>query len=125
VADDVGAGQCPTEVVQRNVAQPDAGDEACRWHLAAIEAVRRQRRQFEERGAGVDQQVDALARQHFAARRMPCAGGFAAAAGNLLELVVKVGDEAAHHLGVAGKIGRCRIDRGMKRHGLSFLWVTG
>ena len=53
----------------RNAA--DAGDDAGRMHVAAIEAEGGQRRKFEERGARIDQQVDALARQHLAARGVP------------------------------------------------------
>ena len=52
---------------------PDPGDDARRMHVAAIEAVGRQRRQFEKRGAGIDQEIDALARQHLAARGVPLA----------------------------------------------------
>ena len=62
---------------------PDAGDDARRMHVAAIEAVGGQRRQFEKRGAGIDQEVDAVARQHFSARGMPRAGHLAAATGDL------------------------------------------
>ena len=102
---------------------PDAGDDAGGMDVAAIEAVGGQRRQFEKRGAGIDQQVDALARQHLAARGMPLARHLAAAAGHDLELVAKLGDEAAHHVGVAGKLGGCGIDGGMKRHGRRFLWM--
>ena len=61
---------------------PDAGDDAGGMHVAAIEAVGGQRRQFEKRRAGIDQQVDALARQHLAARGMPLARRLAAAAGH-------------------------------------------
>ena len=64
--------------------------------VAAIEAVGRKRRQFEKGGAGIDQQVDALARQHLAARRMPLARCLAAAAGDHLELVAQIGHERAH-----------------------------
>ena len=98
----------------------DAGDDAGGMHVAAIEAVGGQRRQFEKRGAGIEQQVDALARQHLAARGMPLARRLAAAAGHDLELVAKLGDQAAHHVGVAGELGGCGIDGGMKRHGRRF-----
>ena len=99
----------------------DAGDHARRMHVAAIEAVGGQRRQFKERGAGIDQQIDALARQHLAARGVPLARDLAAAAGYLTEFFVELGDEAAHDFGVAREIGGCGIDRGMKRHGSAFL----
>ena len=102
---------------------PDAGDDAGGMDVAAIEAVGGERRQFEKRGAGIDQQVDALARQHLAARGMPLARRLAAPAGHDLELVAKLGDQAAHHVGVAGKLGGRGIDGGMKRHGRRFLWM--
>ena len=89
---------------------PDAGDDAGGMDVAAIEAVGRQRRQFEKRGAGIDQQVDALARQHLAARGMPGARSLAAAAGHHLELFAKLGDEAAHRPRRCGQIRR-RWDR--------------
>ena len=105
----------------RDPAHP--GDDAGRMHVAAIEAVGRQRRQFEKRRSRIDQEIDALARQHLAARGMPDARGLAAAAGDLVELLPELGDQRAHGLGVAGKIGRCGVDRGMKRHGLLLFMV--
>ena len=72
-------------------------------NVAAIEAVSRKRRQFEERGAGIDQQVDALARQHLAARGVPLARGFAAAAGDAVQLLAQIRDQRPHGLGVVGK----------------------
>lgn len=53
--------------------------------------------------AGIDQEVDAAARQHFAARRMSGARKLAAAGGDLVELVAQLRNEAAHHVGVAGE----------------------
>ena len=94
------------------------GDDAGRMHVAAIEAVGRQRRQLEKRRAGIDQEIDALARQHLAARGMPVTRGLAAAAGNLVELLPELCDQRAHGFRVAGEIGRGGVDRGMKRHGL-------
>ena len=103
--------------------RPTPGDDAGGMDIAAIEAVGRERRQFEKRGAGIDQQVDAFARQHLAARGMPLARRLAAAAGHDLELLAKFGHQAAHHVGVAGKLGGRGIDGGMKRHGRRFLWM--
>ncbi len=104
---------------------PDAGDDAGGMDVAAIEPVGRERRQFEKGGAGIDQQVDPLARQHLAARGMPLARRLAAPAGHDLELFAKLGHQAAHHVGVAGELGRGGIDGGMKRHGRRFLWMLG
>ena len=95
-----------------------AGDDAGGMHVAAIEAVGRQRRKLEKRRAGIDQQVDALTRQHLAARGVPVARHLAAAASHLAEFLPELCDQGAHGFGVAGKIGRCGIDRGMKRHDL-------
>src|SRR5260370_28905638 len=49
---------------------PDAGDEACRWHLAAIEAVRGELTNLEESRDGTNQRADAIARQQLAARQI-------------------------------------------------------
>ena len=102
---------------------PHPGDDAGGMHVAAIEAVGGERRQFEEGGAGIDQQVDAFARQHLAARGMPLARRLAAPAGNNLQLLAQFGYQTAHHVGVAGKLRGCGIDGGMKRHGRRFLWM--
>ncbi len=91
--------------------------DAGRMHVAAIEAMGRQRRQFEKGGTGIDQQVDALAGQHLAARSVPVARDLAAAAGHLVEFAAQFGDQRAHGFGVAGEIGGCGVDRGVKRHG--------
>jgi hypothetical protein len=45
----------------------DAGDDAGARRVAAVEAVRGERRQFEERRPRVEDRVDALARQQLAA----------------------------------------------------------
>ena len=102
---------------------PDAGDDAGGMHVAAIEAVSRQRRQFHKRRAGIDQEIDALARQHLAARGMPRPRGLATAPGNGIELLLQFRDEDAHRLGIAGKIGRGGFDGGMKRHGFQLFIV--
>ncbi|MBA7652319.1 hypothetical protein ES703_60149 [subsurface metagenome] len=81
------------------------GDHARRMHIAAIEAVGRQRRQFQEGRAGIDEEIDAVARQHLAARGMALAGDLAAAAGHFLQLVPQFGDKLAHHVGIACEFG--------------------
>ena len=45
--------------------------------------------------------VDAVTRQHLAARGVSLARGFTAAAGHLLQLVAQFGHKAAHDVGVA------------------------
>ena len=66
--------------------------------VAAIEAVGRQRRQFQEGGAGIDQEVDALTRQYLAVRGVALARGLSATSRNLSKLFVHLGDKAAHDL---------------------------
>ncbi len=73
-------------------------------HVAAVEAMGSQRRQFQERRAGIDQEIDALARQHLATRCVAVARGLAAAAGDLGKLLAQIGDEAAHGFGIARKV---------------------
>lgn len=94
----------------------DAGDNARRMHVAAIDTIGGQRRQFQECRAGIDQKIDAIACQHLAARGVALARGLAPAAGNLIELVAELRDQATHHLGVMRKFLGCRIDRRMKQH---------
>jgi len=74
-------------------------------HVAAIESVRGERRHLEKSSTRINQQVDALARQHFAARGVTFARGLAATAGDLIELFAQLGDECTHGLGVAAEIG--------------------
>src|SRR5260370_38247764 len=87
-------------------------------HVAAIETESRKRRQFEKCRSRIDQEVDALARQHLAARRVPGPRYLAAAAGHPIELLPEFCDQRPHRLGVAGKIGRGGVGTGMKRHSL-------
>jgi len=103
---------------------PHPGNDAGRMHVAAIEAVGGQRRQFQKRGSGIDQQVDPLARQHLAARLVARPRHLAAAARDQIELVAQFGDERAHGFRVAREIRRGRIDAGMERHGLRVLWCA-
>jgi hypothetical protein len=92
----------------------DASDDACRMHVAAIEAEGCERREFEKGGAGIDQQIDAFARQHLAARRMAAARDLAATAGNHLQLLPEVGDQRSHRCGVLRVAFRAPVDFGMK-----------
>ena len=85
---------------------PDAGDDARRMHVAAIEAVGRKRRQFEKCGAGIDQQIDALARQHLAARGVPLARDASPPPpATWLSFSRSSATSAAHGFGVAREIG--------------------
>ena len=97
---------------------PHPGDDARRMHIAAIEAVGGQRRKFEKRRSRIDQEIDALARQHLATRQVPRPSRLAAAARDLIELLAEFADQRAHDFAVGRKIGRGGVDRGMKRHGL-------
>ena len=102
----------------------DPGDDAGGMHVAAVEAVGGERRQFEKRCSRIGQEIDALARQKLAARGMSFARGLpAAAAGDLAELFAKLGDERTHGFGITGKIGGSGVGDGMKRHGLQQFFV--
>lgn len=88
-------------------------------HVPAVEAVGGERRQFEKRGARIEQQIDALARQQLAARGMFGARRLAAAGSDRRQLVVQFGDQRPHRIGIAREIGRTGIDLGVQRHGVS------
>ena len=82
----------------------DAGDDAGRRDVAVIHAVRRQRRQLQERAAGIEQRGDAVAHQELAALGVARPRLVGAAARRLGELVAQILDRAAHGLGIAREV---------------------
>ena len=66
----------------RSVNPPDAADQTRRGHRMIVDFVGGELADFEERGAGIDQHVHAVADQHLAAPQVPCARGFGAAQRN-------------------------------------------
>jgi hypothetical protein len=82
---------------------PHPGDDARRMHVTAINADRGQRRQFEKCRSRIYQEIDALARQHLAARGMPGARRFAAA-GHAVEHLAQFCDRHPHGFGVRSKL---------------------
>ena len=95
----------------------DAGDDARARRLVVVHVHRRQRRQLEERRAGIEQRPHALARQELAARDMALAGLLAAAQADLVGAGLEVGDQGAHRLGVALEGVGAGVDLGGKdRH---------
>ena len=83
---------------------PDTGDDARRVHVAAIKAVRRQRRQLKKGRPRIDQQIDSVSGQHLAARQMFGARGLAATARDRAELLLQLGDERTHRRNILLKI---------------------
>ena len=88
----------------------DAGDDAAGRDLAVIHAVRRQRRQLQERAAGIEQRGDAVAHQELAALGVAHPRLVGAAARRLGELVAQILDRAAHGLGIAREVGGLGVD---------------
>jgi hypothetical protein len=74
-------------------------------HVTAVKFVSRERRQFEKGGAGINQEIDAFARQHFTASRMALPRSLTAATGYSIEFGTKFGDQRPHRLGIARKVG--------------------
>ena len=91
---------------------PDPGDQARGMHVAAVEAVGRKRRELEKRRAGVDEEIDPLARKELAARDVTRARLLAAALGRGGELLAQVRDQRLHGRGILGELARIRIDGG-------------
>ena len=90
---------------------PDAGDDAGGRHLGAVEPVRRQRRELEERGALVDQRRDTLARQHLAALQVALPRVCGAALQHPRVTVGEVFHQRPHGRLVVLELVRGRIDR--------------
>ena len=95
----------------------DAGDDAGAVDRVVVHAVGGERRELEERRAGVDQRHHAIARQQLAAREVPLARALRAAGGGLGAALLELGDERAHARRVGAKLRRGRIDAGREnRH---------
>ena len=96
----------------------DAGDHRGGRHLegigAAVHAVGGELADFEEGRAGVEQAVDALARQQLAARQVLLARRLGAAEGDPLDLRGEVGDQRPHRGGVGLEIGGARVQSGFQ-----------
>jgi hypothetical protein len=75
---------------------PDAGDDAGRRHLIVIQAVRRERRQFEKRRVGIEHKRDALPGQQLATGGVPFARGGVPAEPCLCKLRAQIVDHRAH-----------------------------
>ena len=69
-----------------------------------VDAVRRERRQFEKRRAGIEQRHHALARQELAAREMALAGARRPAFGGLGACLFKLLDQSAHRCLIGAKL---------------------
>ena len=85
----------------RAVHAADAGNHAGGGSTAVVHAVRRERRELEERRAGVEEGADAIARQELAALRMLAPRVFAAAFGRNGDALLELVGERAH----VGRVG--------------------
>ncbi|MDQ1113563.1 hypothetical protein QE418_003011 [Microbacterium testaceum] len=90
------------------VHEPDPRDDAGSGRLAVVEAVGRERGDLEKGAALVEEPVDTLAREEFAAARVPFARGVRAAAGCAGQDRAELFDEAAlGRRGCGGVDDRC------------------
>ncbi len=88
----------------------DAGDCAGAGHLIAIHAQRRQRGEFEEGGARIEQRIDALARQQLASRVVLAARRLGAAPRDVRGFLAQIGDQALHQFRVAAELVATGLD---------------
>ena len=93
----------------------DAGDQAGAVDGVVVHAVGGERRQFQERRAGIEQPHDAVARQKLAARDVALADARRAAVRRLRRGALQLVGERAHARGVGGKLRRARVDIGCDR----------
>ena len=87
-------------------------------HLVAVHAVGGELGKFEEGRAGIEQRLDAVARQQLAARDMAGARRLAAAEGGGGGLGFQIGDDRCHGGGVGAESserGSSSLDRRIRR----------
>ena len=122
-ADDLlGRQRIPGAAFDRGIVGPDdhlaarhhadADDRACRRRVAAIGHVGGERRQFEERRAGVEQFFDAVARAHFPLPGQTVEVALRADVASRLLLLPKDTHKVAVMRFVASKVGARRADHG-------------
>src|SRR5690606_25412841 len=92
------------------VNNPDAVDAARAGRFVVVHAPRRERAQFEERCARIEQALDALARQQLARLKVLFHGAFAAAGTHLRLTVGKLTDKRAVMFEVAAVFLATRVD---------------
>jgi hypothetical protein len=100
----------------RNAA--DAADHRGGMHVAAVHAPGGKLADLKERRSGIEQPAHPVARQQLAAREMLLARLLVAAHRDLVGLLLEIGDEPAHAIGVGAEISRAEIElRADGRHG--------
>ena len=92
----------------------DAGDDARARCVAVVHLPRRQRREFEEGRAGIEQAVDAFAHEELALLRMALLGLVVAAAARLRQPVAQFDGQGLVVLGVGPKLGAGRVEPGFQ-----------
>ena|SRR5208337_1285494 len=92
----------------------DARDEAGRWRIVPIHAVGRELADLEERRARIDEMVDTLAWQEFAARRVLGLSLGAAATAHRGRADAQIVDQSAHGGSIGAELFRFRIDEGLQ-----------
>ncbi len=96
----------------------DAGDQGGAVNGVVVHAVGGERRQFQERRAGIDQVHHAFAGKKLPARRMAFAGFLRPALRGLRAARRQFLHQRAHALGIGAEFGRVSIDlRGKNRQG--------
>ncbi len=96
----------------RAVDRPDAGDHPGGGRVVMVHSVGSERGELEERRAGVDEPVDAVARGELAALAVPLDGDVATAAPHARELAAQLVDQCGHRCGIALVVGGAAVDAG-------------
>lgn len=89
---------------------PDTGDQPRARCFAAVHAVCSERREFEERRAGVEQQVDPVSRQQFASRHVLGPSCLAATLRDLGKPLPQFRHQFTHHRGARDKLFAISLD---------------
>ena len=94
----------------------DAGHQPCAGRVVVVDAVRRQRRQLEERRAAIEQLLETFADQEFPLVPMAADGALVAAFAHSLQPGAEVGDQPLHVGAIGTEFSRSGFD--VSREGL-------
>ena len=90
--------------------EADAGDDAGGWDVIVVDAIGGEGAEFEEGGCGVEEELDALAGEEFAAGAVAFDGGGVAAGSDAVEACAQFGEKGC----VVGGIGAAGLAGGVE-----------
>ena len=93
----------------------DTGNQTRSGDVLFVYPMGRQRADFEEGRARIQQRIDPLPWQQFAPRQVACLSLLAAAPPDMLQQLAQLGGQLLHMAAVGSKLGGGRVDSGLPR----------